>query len=188
MSISQTNENVNILSTVRENATRKEIVQTVREQFPRFSFDLYDKCEHSDVYGVELRREAVESLRTKFGSVKAKKKRRDGHKLKKRLACRVNDDIFDAVQDYVTFCEGGTVNDLIIKLLTARMGAAYNWQASRLAQIRFCERHDAPIFVPRDGICPRCQKDVYGKNGYSVMLAATWHITSCPFCRASFCE
>lgn len=40
------------------------------------------------------------------------------------------------------------------------------------AQIKYCDDHDLPMFMPRDGICPYCSRDM--AQEYRVEEAASW--------------
>lgn len=60
------------------------------------------------------------------------------------------------------------------------------------AQLKYCEEHNAPMFVPHMGICFCCGKSVFSKT----QNAGTWSversgkdlITGCPFCGTSFVD
>jgi len=41
------------------------------------------------------------------------------------------------------------------------------------AQEKYCNQYELPIFIQKDGTCPRCGRQL---------------ITGCPFCNASYCE
>lgn len=73
----------------------------------------------------------------------------------------------------------------------------YNINEAREAQERYCKENGLPYFAPDDGICYRCNKNIYEKikrhgtsieRGISVELAGTNLITGCPHCSWSFCE
>lgn len=69
------------------------------------------------------------------------------------------------------------------------MEETYDKIKSIKAQEEYCEKHSVPHFAPYDGTCKSCWQDIYsGKYGYTVEHAASSHITSCPYCRASFCN
>lgn len=63
--------------------------------------------------------------------------------------------------------------------------------------MKFCIENELPIFVPLDGFCFSCGKNIFDyhindftneENGYSVDYAKENFITSCPYCRRSFCD
>lgn len=61
-----------------------------------------------------------------------------------------------------------------------------NNKAKELAQIKFCHDHHKPMFVPHNGICYSCHKNVYA--GLTYDKAAYDIITGCPWCSTSFCD
>jgi hypothetical protein len=54
-------------------------------------------------------------------------------------------------------------------------------------QATLCKEKGYPDFAPSNGICFRCQKNIYqdyeraGKTGLT-------HVTGCPHCNYSYCE
>ena len=69
------------------------------------------------------------------------------------------------------------------------------------AQRQYCRENDLPMFIPSDGKCFRCGKDIFkdaekinfaGEKclswGYSLEEAANNLITGCPHCYQTFCD
>lgn len=56
------------------------------------------------------------------------------------------------------------------------------------AQKKYCEENGKPLFVPSRGFCSNCGTDIFGKGGIDPETAGKRLITSCPFCRTSFCD
>lgn len=63
------------------------------------------------------------------------------------------------------------------------------------AQRNYCTNYHLPMFMPSDGRCFRCGRNIFEKKfvnsietGYSVEYATTHLITGCPHCYASFCD
>lgn len=107
VSISQKTAEVNSNSLralrLEKNIPPKEIVEVVREMFPKYDKMLQSKCEHSDTYGIELRKEAMDAILAKYNPEQLeaiKRKRRGGHKLTKRISCRLADDEYDKLIKY----------------------------------------------------------------------------------------
>ncbi len=72
----------------------KEMVEVVRELFPKYDKMLQSKCERSSEYGVRIRPEAMDALVAKYAPEeleKIKRKRRGGHRLTCRVTCRLED-------------------------------------------------------------------------------------------------
>jgi|AntRauTorcE11898_2_1112593.scaffolds.fasta_scaffold121493_2 uncharacterized protein with PIN domain len=51
-------------------------------------------------------------------------------------------------------------------------------------QIKYCRENGHPHFAPRNGICFKCNKQIYNK--ISEEKVANELITSCPHCMRSF--
>ena len=83
---------------ISKNIPAKEMITVVREIYPRYDKMLQSKCEHGDEYGVDIRYDAMDALLAKYAPelLEAEKRRRQGgHKLTKRIACRLEDDEYD---------------------------------------------------------------------------------------------
>jgi len=78
-------------------ATPQEMVDLVRVRYPKYDRTLQSKCEHTDLYGVELTYPAFRDLVIRLLGKAAwdqYKKRTDGHKDKKRIMIRMDDETF----------------------------------------------------------------------------------------------
>jgi hypothetical protein len=73
----------------------------------------------------------------------------------------------------------------------------FNVLYSMVAQERYCKEKEYPNFVPNNGICWKCNQQIYaeGKNrmgnlskGISVEKAGSELITGCPHCNWSYCD
>jgi hypothetical protein len=53
-------------------------------------------------------------------------------------------------------------------------------------QVGYCKISLVPVFIPKDGICSSCDKQIFDK--ITIEEALTTHITGCPFCHYSYCE
>jgi len=175
--ITRNKELVNYLSNIP--ASSEDVVNTIREVFPKITKPLIDRCKRSDLYGIELRKEAADALQAKYGG-----KKKDRHKLTKILKCRVTDDVYDAYKTYAAsfHCD---VQDLFVRRITDVLKKNFPQPKEAAAlQERYCERHGLPFFVPHDGMCFYCHQPAID----SFYDAATRHVTSCPNCRKKFCD
>lgn len=84
-----------------------QMVDVVRRVCPKFDKTLISKCRNPD-YGVQLREEPAKALRQEFLPLLAnisenpqKKRDSSGHKLTKRIQCRLPDDEFEALQQRI---------------------------------------------------------------------------------------
>lgn len=73
----------------------------------------------------------------------------------------------------------------------------FNVSDSMVAQEHYCKEKEYPLFAPNNGICWKCNKQIYaeGKNrmgnlskGISVEKAGSELITGCPHCNWSYCD
>ena len=64
------------------------------------------------------------------------------------------------------------------------------------AQRKYCEANFMPMFAPSNGVCFRCNRNIYSAevspggfvSGISVNYASSHPVTGCPFCHISFCD
>jgi len=61
-----------------------------------------------------------------------------------------------------------------------------NIKTKLLLQEKFCKDHELPHFAPYDGVCFRCNYQIYER--ISIHQAMNTLITGCPFCHWSYCE
>lgn len=52
------------------------------------------------------------------------------------------------------------------------------------AQQEYCKSRGIPAFIPKNGRCPSCGRQIY--YGISLKQAGSEMITSCPYCKHSF--
>lgn len=75
------------------------------------------------------------------------------------------------------------------------MEKVFSPAAARKAQMEYCKKINAPLFAPNDGVCYRCKKDIYQKQGLrgyetgiSLEKANSTHVIYCPHCNVSYCD
>lgn len=69
------------------------------------------------------------------------------------------------------------------------------------AQKDYCKSNEAPHFAPRNGVCWKCNKNIYEQHekqyagndkvfvfGISVEKAGSELVTGCPHCNRSYCD
>lgn len=69
------------------------------------------------------------------------------------------------------------------------------------AQKEYCKSSGAPHFAPRNGVCWKCNKNIYEQHekryagndkvfvfGISVEKAGSELVTGCPHCNRSYCD
>ena len=78
----------------------KEMVEVVRDIYPKYDKTLQSKCERGDEYGIQIKTRAMDALYTRFDPEKLTKKKKDGHKYTCRISCRLPDDQYLLLQKY----------------------------------------------------------------------------------------
>lgn len=103
----------------------QEMVDTVREIYPKYDKPLQSKCESSDVYGVELRRDALKALYMKYDPEGWKKRQKaaDGHRLTCRISCRLDDETYKRLIGQIRQDGFKTVQDWIEDQVLAYINA-----------------------------------------------------------------
>lgn len=66
--------------------------------------------------------------------------------------------------------------------------AEYNIDKSIEGQRKYCKENNYPHFAPADGICWKCNRNIYEPPYITVEKASNELITSCPYCNISYCE
>ena len=93
----------------------RDMTETVQKIYPRFDRYLLSKCEASEVYGVQLKTDALKALYLKYDpdGWSQRKLKGDGHKNQSRIYCRMDEatyshliaqirqDGFKTVQDWM---------------------------------------------------------------------------------------
>lgn len=99
---------------VSQDIPAKEMVDIVRAIYPRFDKPLLSKCQHHELYGIDLRDDAMAVLRKKYPAPTVatptdveeaeppmQQPKRDTHRLTCRVSCRLEDDEYEALRRYV---------------------------------------------------------------------------------------
>ena len=75
----------------------RELVEEIQTLYPKFDKTVLCKAKNPEAYGVELCDEALKHLWQTYAPEEyAKRKRQsDGHRLTKRLQCRLEDDLYE---------------------------------------------------------------------------------------------
>ena len=80
----------------------RDIVAVVRELYPKFDKPLLSKCEHGDLYGVDLRPDAMAALTEYVGATPAPDRKERPVKKRKvrgvRCYCRIDESAHAALQ------------------------------------------------------------------------------------------
>lgn len=80
-----------------------DIVETVQAYAPKFGKSELSKTENPESYGIEISKDALTALWLTYApdEYEMRKRTGDGHRLSKRLSCRVEDNVYTLVQCYV---------------------------------------------------------------------------------------
>lgn len=94
------------------------MVEVVKRGFPRFTRSLLSNCEHENEYGVELKNDALDALISEIAPElleAVRRRRQGGHKLTRRIACRLKDEEYDALLNFIREDGFDTMNDWLVK-------------------------------------------------------------------------
>jgi len=89
---------------INKSLAGKDIVAVVQKIYPKFDKTMLSKSEQGSKYGVTLRRDAMDALIVEFApeEIAAIKRRRGGgHRLRCKVACRLEDDDYAQLQQLI---------------------------------------------------------------------------------------
>ena len=96
----------------------KDMVAVVQELYPKYDKTMQSKCENGDEYGVSIRPDAMKALYERFAPERlVKKRKKDSHRLKGRVSCRLEDADFSALQQRMSKYGYATAQNLLTELV-----------------------------------------------------------------------
>ena len=103
----------------------RDMAETVQKIYPRFDRYLLSKCEASEVYGVQLKHDALKALYLKYDpEAWAKRKRKtDGHKNQFRIYCRMDQATYNRLISHIRQDGFKTVQDWMLDPIKAYIHA-----------------------------------------------------------------
>lgn len=125
----------------------KEMVEVVKQLFPKYDKTLQSKCERGDEYGILIQPAALDALRKAYSTTQnqvqsqavdevalkaAMPKKASGHRFTCRISARLPDATWERLQHYAAADGYGTMQDWILAQVTAyimqkqREDAAHN--------------------------------------------------------------
>lgn len=102
----------------------KEIVEIVRTIYPKYDKTMQSKCERGEEYGVVLQPDAMSALRKQLDPLgkTVDKRKKDRHRLTKRLHCRLDDTTYQVLQRKMETDGYGTSQQLLEALIRDYLG------------------------------------------------------------------
>lgn len=99
----------------------RDMAETVQTLYPRFDRYLLSKCESSEVYGVEIKKDALKALYLKYDPAAwAKRIRKSGgHKNNSRIYCRMDEDTYKRLIAKIRADGYKTVQDWVMNQILA---------------------------------------------------------------------
>ena len=100
----------------------KELVEAVQQIYPKYDKALQSKCENSEAYGISLNHDAMAKLYETFAPdiLEARRKSRHGkHRLKCRIAARLETPVYEELQQLVKADGYNTIQDWLTEVVTA---------------------------------------------------------------------
>lgn len=120
-----TNElkNLRLMSGVKAS----QMVEVVRELYPKYDKTIQSKCERAGEYGISIQPDAMAALMEKFApdEVEARKRSRHGkHRLTCKITCRMEDELYGLLQQQAKADGYDTMQDCIADLIKTYVGQA----------------------------------------------------------------
>ena len=98
----------------------KDMVEVVRELYPKFDKTVQSKCENGDAYGILLRSDAMDALYKRFAPDILEGRRlarRERHRLTCRISARLENEDYAALQRHLKADGYATMQDLLTDLV-----------------------------------------------------------------------
>ena len=114
---------------VSKNLAAKDMVKTVRALYPKYDKQLQSKCEHGEEYGIDLKPRAMDALLEKYAPELLARERyiRGGcHRLSRKVMCRLEDDVYDALIEKIEEDKFGTVQNCLTALIKNYLKGSLN--------------------------------------------------------------
>ena len=110
--------NPNELSQLREYAGCRavDMVEVVREIYPKYDKFIHSKVENGKEYGIQLRPDATKELVQRFAPEIQAKPRKPNRRKPNRIQARLPDALFEKLQQHL-LSSGQTVQDFIEELI-----------------------------------------------------------------------
>ena len=105
---------------VRKQLPVKDMVEVVRELYPKFDKTVQSKCENGDAYGILLRPDAMDALYRRFAPDILEGRRlarRERHRLTCRISARLKNADYAALQQHLKADGYATMQDLLTDLV-----------------------------------------------------------------------
>ena len=94
----------------------KDLVEVVRELYPKYDKTVQSKCENTEAYGTVLAANAMKLLRERFGRP-VKTSRHGKHRYTRRITCRLPDAEYAALQQRMVADGYSTAQALLTELV-----------------------------------------------------------------------
>lgn len=107
----------------------RELVDAVQTIYPRFDKSLLSKAKNAERYGVEICGDALKHLWLTYAPEEyAKRKRQsDGHKLTRRLQCRVDENLYEEFIEESHKCGFKDTNECLVELVLYFVSTGRRW-------------------------------------------------------------
>lgn len=103
----------------------RDMAETVQTLYPRFDRYLLSKCEASEVYGVQLKHDALKALYLKYDPEAwvLRLRKTDGHKNQFRIYCRMDQATYNRLISQIRQDGFKTVQDWMLDQIKAYINA-----------------------------------------------------------------
>lgn len=106
---------------IRRNLAQKDMVDVVRQIYPKYDKYVQSKCEKSELYGVELAKDAMNALYAAFDPERAtarSARKKDKHRLTCSIRARLETPVYEALQQLIEAEGHATVQDWLTEKVT----------------------------------------------------------------------
>ena len=106
---------------LRRNLSQKDMVDVVRQIYPKYDKYVQSKCEKSELYGVELAKDAMNALYAAFDPERAtarSARKKDKHRLTCSIRARLETPVYEALQQLIEAEGHATVQDWLTEKVT----------------------------------------------------------------------
>ena len=158
---------------VKKNLSSRDMVEVVKPLYPKFDKITLSKCEHGDLYGIEIKSDALRELYRSFGQNLTIAKKKDNRRLNHHLTVRVDDTDFELLKQNQKKHGFDTLQDCLSALIKT-----YNSKSKRIfpdrPTIKQLELNGAPESIP---VCPIC-----GEECEEIFKDRNGSIVGCDIC------
>jgi len=105
---------------LRQQIPAKDMIAVAQELYPKFDKTIQSKCENGEAYGIDLKPDAMQLLRERFGAEAQeaqKRPRSDRHRLTCSVRGRLPTDVYEQLQQRIRADGYATTQDWLADMV-----------------------------------------------------------------------